>query len=548
MRSDIDALSFERSMTESQARIFRLLMREVAYRRMQALRIYEPRPNQVAFHKSFAPERLAIGSNRSAKTTACAVEVAWAVTGTHPYLPYPKENGRFICVAKDSIKIGEVMYYKLFRQGALKMVKDDFNGIYRAWRPWVDGYDRTNLKNALPLIPPQMVKSIAWEKKNLHCPKLVALTNGWEILFCSSLGKPPNGVDIDASWFDEEIYDNDWYPEISARLLDRSGRFMWSATPQAGTDQLWSLHEQAGLESGKPHPRIEEFHFLLDDNPYIAPADIALFKAKASADPDEYRVRVLGEFLITSHRVYPNFGAQHLCEKFRVPDHWCRYIVVDPGYTNAVALFFAVPPKNESGHIYVYDELYTNQCDVRDFAKLLYPKTVGQGFEAFLIDRHGAQRTEMGGKSVGMQYAEAFAEKGIRSISTGSNFIMIGTMAITKSVIGEVSQVRSWLWNRDELKGKPILQIFGSLCPKFIEEMRRYRNKTVAGRITDTPDPRAYSHGPDCLRYAVIHSLPYVEPRKPKGPKSWVLKRLEEKRRKKREADGNYILLGTNRR
>lgn len=352
-------------------------------------------------------------------------------------------------------------------------------------------------------------------------------------------------------WFDEEIYESEWYKECSARLLDRAGRFIWSATPQSATEQLYELHEQSIEEQGKPKPRIEEFHFLLDDNPFIDPEQIAIFKAKAAMDYENYKVRVEGKFLVASHRVYPEFNEmEHCCESFRIPDGsqddevgWCRYLVVDPGYRKPGALFLAVPPDGK--HVYVYDEFFPTQCSAKDFAEQIYHKVQGQAFEAFLIDNHGSRRTEQNGKTIGQQYGEEFAKKDIRSAQTGSYFVLIGSSSEQFGhgfLKAQISQVRSWLWEGPD--GKPKLQIFQDRCPTTIDQMKKYKNKTDKGKPLDEVDARKWSEGPDMVRYAVLHGLPWVKPRKPKPRVPELVKYLDRKAKTKRQDDGNYVLLG----
>lgn len=866
-------------MSSAQAELLRSLLREKARRHLKAVNMYRPMGRQKQFHVSNAPERLALGSNRGGKTACCAVEVAWAALGCHPYLTYPTSDLRIICVAKDQTKIGEVMYRKLFRAGSFMMIKGR-DGMFRAWNPKIDGYDRTNLKPALPLIPPSEIKKIAWDKKSINCPKLVTLKNGCEISFYTSLGSPPNGVDVDMClagcsaiydpveklyrridtidtafhvysrdrfgrvvirkatkpfikgagelvavslsngktlyttrrhqvlaahgqwisvqaafdyqlplvdgdlalrsspvaqalsaprlgmsetalqfvacsfagigrearhqsanavssptidqscdgecdrretgtgpdcrggcsvcsrlcggrpsrqeldgqvlpplrgyahehshyywlddaldvsqehilayrkldlsrvvwsapcpegriygselqpepvpgqpvdsqkrndrksqrssasrrrtggqlpadqaiamrardissaihvnridsigegaiwdigveedhnylyggtfshncWFDEEIEGKEWYDEMAARLIDRAGKFLWSATPQSATEKLHDLHEASEIEKDKPNPRIEEFHFLLDDNPFIPPAQKEIFKQKAMMDPDEYKVRVLGQFLILSHRVYPNFSrAHHTCKAFEIPPNWCRYMVLDPGFANIAAIFFAVAPPEDPnyGHVFAYDELHVHAMDAKTFAGLLKHKVGMQSIQAFLIDAHGARRTEVVGKSIGLQFAEQFEAVGIESIETGSNFLMIGGASEkfgTETLKHQVQQTRSWLWPRDDLDGRPILQIFSDTCPTLIEQMVKYKNKVDKGKPTDKPDGSQYSHGPDCVRYACLHGLAYVEPKKPRKKASGAVKAMAAKRKKKRNAEGNFILMGS---
>lgn len=247
------------------------LVREQAIRKLEALKLYEPLPVCQMFHKSTAPIRLLIGSNRSGKTVAAACEVARACLGLDS--KFPKEDGRFFCVGKDLDHIGQVMWRKLGRADAFRLIRDEQTKEWRAFRPW-QAYDKAykeKTKPAPPLIPPRMIKDIAWEKKSESQPSLVTLHNGWEISFYSSLGKPPQGMHLDGVWLDEEVRDEDWIPEMQARIVDRRGRIIWSATPQIGTDQLFELHERAerAILGNVPHALVEEFTVLLEDNPHI---------------------------------------------------------------------------------------------------------------------------------------------------------------------------------------------------------------------------------------------------------------------------------------
>jgi hypothetical protein len=512
----------------------------MSLRKMRGLALYEPMPHQLPFHMSRAPERIVYGSNRAGKTLVSAAEVAWAVTGQHPHWDYPKEDGRWICVAKDQIKIGEVMYRKLFKRGAYRIIFDETTGYWRIWNPQTDKETFRETSPSLPLIAKEFVKKIAWEKRALNCPKVITFHNGWEMSFFTSAGKPIEGADYDGAWFDEEIYEGRWYTEIAARLIDRGGRFIWSATPDLSTDQFAELHEEAQKLYGTANPRIEEFFLNIDDNQYLTKAQVELFKAKLANNPEKYKVKVLGQFLNTSHRVYPNFNTvTHGCEPFEIPKHYTKYMVVDPGFRNCVATFFAVPPKNESPHIFMFDELYCHGVDCNEFAREVERKVRGQTFEAFLIDQHGARRSESNGKTIGQQFAEAFDKYHIKSTSTGSFFIEVGAEGWDDhySTRDGISDVRSWLWNNDN--GKPVLQVFHALCPNFVDEMKHYKNivDQKTGKATDRPDQKKWSHGPDTLRYAKMHGLPYVEPRhKPKGASS-VVKYYRDKMKRKRGAE-----------
>jgi len=847
------------------------LLKEKAFRSMQPLALYQPIPSALQFHKCKAAERLALGSNRSGKTTTAAIEVAMAVTGRHPYLKYPERDGRAILVAKDGVQIGQVLYRKLFRAGLFKMIPDADTGLWRIYDPVKDRHRKKLAKPTPPLIPQREIASISWENKSQNVPKLIVLKNGWELLFCSSLGKPPQGMDADLClagwsriydpvaeefrrideidgpfhvlslgmngyevrpatkpfiksfgeivrvslsnghqiyttlehrllsrsgewlsvrqahadrtplmdagpvretahalsaaaartlgtcrtsrrsgwnlipckslaggsskaaagmtpmivqgcddghaprvmqkdadfqgncsiysrrcgehlpweelgvqgvaqerecavartrccshagaplafqadsqpdhelqdtfaachaphpvgqcgesefqqiaapeeqdgwcsaaigksraascaesrtfherfpdrghagasidsheentlyitgvescgqstiwdigveenhnyvyggtvshncWFDEEIRDDsqgNFYSECSARLIDRSGRFVWSATPQSSTEQLFNLHDMALEVQGQDNPHIREFHFLLSDNPYLPEEDKALFAAKFANDPEQYRVRILGEFALTTYHVYPNFDMErHGIDYFPIPNNWAKFMVVDPGYHRTAALFFAIPPSEE--FVYLYDELYIEHCTAKEFARQLKGRADGQNFQEFIIDRHGSRKHESSGKTIAQQFGEELDALNIRSMNTGSNFILVGPEQTSElDLKAGIEQVRSWLWDRD---GKPSrLRVLRGVCPEFVKDMKRYRYK----KNTSKPESKAHSEGPDMLRYMVMHDPEWQEPKRAKPKRNPIMERLKEKRRKKAAKLPKSIFMG----
>lgn len=525
---------------EARKDLFKKLMTELAFRSMQPLKLYQPMPQQLAFHRCDVPERLALGSNRAAKTMTAAIEVAMAALGEHPYIDYPKGGMRIICVAKDGTQIGQVMYKKLFQSGAFWMVPDAKTGLYRVYEPWRDEKRKKYRKPSLPLIPPRFIKSIAWENKAQNTPKLITLKNGTELLFCSSMGKPPRGMDVDLVWFDEELKDGEWYSEMAARLIDRSGRFLWSATPQSATIGLYDLHDRAMKERNNDPCLLREFNFSLEDNPYISEIDKLRFIQKFANDPEQYKVRVLGEFLLIHYLVYPNFSMEiHGVDYFQIPRTWTRYAVVDPSYARTYAMFLAVPPDHDC--VYIYDEMFIASCTATKFGEGMKEKCAGQTFQEFLIDRHGSRVHQATGKTIAQQYAEALAVNNVRSVSTGSNFILVGPegWADGDQLIMGIGQVRTWLQVRDAKP--PKLRVVRGTTPHFIDDMTRYRNKKDD---PNKPDSTKWSEGPDTLRYAVMRDIGYVEPPKFKGGFNPIQNFLKAKRAKKAKENRSSVLLG----
>lgn len=513
---------------------------ELARRKVEALRLYEPLELQERFHASRAPERLLRGSNRAGKTLAAAVEVARAATGQDPHKKYPEKDGRIIAVGKSGKAIGEVMWRKLSRAGAFRIIRDEKTGLFRAFRPWDKrDQERKHLsKPAPPLIPPRMIRSISWESKAEGIPSLVKLRNGWEIAFYSSLGLPPQGVDVDLVWFDEEIVVEEWYSEMSARLVDRSGRFFWSATPQSGTEQLYVLHERAEEQrlGHFPNPSVEEFVTLLDDNPHFDEYQKAVFEAKLTETEKSYRIR--GEFLIATYKVYGEFDPKLHCRPpFPVPTDWTHYAAVDPGRTVCAVLFAAVPPPHHpmGGRVVFYDELYIRQCTAHKFGEAFASRVRGRNFEAFVIDGRGGRIREIGtGKGVEQQYAAELKARNVASAQTGTGF-----MHGNDDPAAGIMAVKSWLESNG---GEPRLVCFDTL-KEFLHEIKFYHNRKKNGELTDSPEQRK-NHLMDCLRYLCMHGTPYREPKGFKRKGSPAYRAFQAKKKRLEGGKGKSVVFG----
>jgi hypothetical protein len=508
----------------------RRVLAELAARRAEALALYEPLPEQEKFHKSRARNRLVIGSNRSGKTLSAAAEFARAVCGKDPHGKYPPAGGLAFAVGKDQKHVGTVLYPKLFKPGAFHVIRDEATGLWRGYRPWADAAREAQRRPAPPLIPRRLIAETAWENKKENVPSVVRLTNGWEVCFFSSLGKPPQGQAGDLAWLDEEIVDPAWYPELAARMASNMGRLVWSATPQSGTDQLFELHERAEKERATLEPSarsIEEFFILLSDNKHMSEDAKAAFAR--DLNEEEYRVRVLGEYAITGYKVYPTFSmAAHGYDEGEVPQGWTRYCVVDPGHRVCAALFAAVPPPEEGDFVLLYDEVYVREATAESFADAMSRAIAGDQIQAFVMDSHMALHTELGvGQTVMQQYSAALAARGVKSVATGPGFLLA-----SDDVSAGILAVQGWLRGRD---GKPPrLKVMRGRLPNFLDEVKRYHRKRVAGRLTGAPDQRKDNHLMDCLRYLALYDPRHVpaSPRR-QGPRG-ALKQLREKQARKK--------------
>ena len=543
--TEADALAAIRKRTGVERAELTRVVHELAKRQCEALKIFEPLSHVEPFHACRAPERILRGSNRSGKTVHAAVEFSRAVVGSDPHDKYPKTNGRAFVVGATGQHIGEVLYRKLFRAGAFKMIRDEKTGVWRAFRPWepADKLREKQAKPAPPLIPPRMVEDIAWENKKEQIPSVVRMKNGWEIRFFSSQGIPPQGSDVDLVWFDEEIVHPLWYSEVAARgTVDREGKFYWSATAQKGGPQLYEMCERAEEEKDKENPRVVEVFAHINDNKFFSDEQRELFFAKLSEE--ERAIRIEGEFAFVSFKIYPEFDRRtHGIPWFDIPSNWTRYMVVDPGRQVCAVLFAAVPPPDyiDPDCVVLYDELYIRDSTARRFGEEVKRKSDGQEFYAFLIDHQGGRVRDAGrGLTIEEQYAEELKRQGVKSRTTGYGFTWGST-----DVKAGLEKVRSCLLIRDN--GKPKLLYIHDKMPNFWHEMTRYHWKRTASgmkELKEEPEKRN-DHQCDNLRYLCMYDPKHHRPsivKKAAGGVHAYLKRKRERLAKMHGQEG--VVLG----
>lgn len=496
------------------------IIRELRSRGTESLSLYRPLSHLAGFHSCLAPELIARGSNRGGKTVVAAVEFARAVTGQDPFHKYPVRDGRALICGKDGRHNAEVIYRKLFRFGAFKIIEKQRagSGKWEAFNPTNPAHlaREKEAKPAPPLIPPRFIKSIAWENKKESSPRLVKLTNGWEIIFASSQGKPPQGIDVDLVWFDEEISDSEWYPECTARLVDRKGRFFWSATAQLGGVQLFELCERAAKQKSLENPVVVEFFAHLDNNDHFTQQQRDLFFEKLT--PEQRRIRIEGEFAFTSRLVYPEFSERtHGCKWFQIPSSWTRYMLVDPGRTVCAVLFAAVPPPSDPRHtqVFVYDQLYIQAASAAEFGRQVALKAEGQSFQAFIIDQMWGRTTDAGhgGPTLEQQYSRELKKHRVRSKDTGYGFVPGST-----DVLSGIEMFRSWLFIRPD--ATPKFQYFRDKCPDLVWEITRYRWGKETKRGGHVMPEKLHDHLVDLLRYLAMYDPKWHRPKKRKNTQS----------------------------
>lgn len=538
------------SLTQYQRDAIKELQSEIRERRLEALRLYRPNPNQEKVHATAASEVLVIGGNRSGKSLCTFVEDARCVTGQDPYGKYPKENGILVIVGKDWKHIGLVVVPYLFRAGAFRIIKDEVSGEWRAYNPATDEHRKKETKPAPPLIPPRFIKKTSWVLKSANYMQSCTLVNGWEIHFFSSEGEPVQGFQADRVHIDEDINNENWVPELLARIVDRKGKFCWSAMPHSTNNALLGLKERADASEQAlgDKSEIRQFKLRFLDNPYLDDAEKRKSIERWSAvGEDVLRMRAEGDFITDSILVYPTFDMRiHGMDVSELPDgqipySWCRYAVIDPGHAVTAVLFAAVPPSGD--FVVCYDQLYLRQCNASIFGDQFAKKVDGQHFHAFLIDAHGGRLRDIGsGRLPVEQYTEQLVKRGIRSEITGASFL-----AGCDDIIARCESTRTLMHIRPQ--GTPFLRVLRGRCPDLERELKRYRKLVnyVAGTaiVTDRPNTKGEVHISQCLEYLCAYRPSYhaPPPRFQEKEPWWVEWQIK---RKKRLTDqyGSFVFLG----
>jgi hypothetical protein len=538
-------------ISEFQKDEIRQLQSEIRDRRLEALRLYRPNPNQEKIHTSTASEKLVIGGNRSGKSLCTFVEDARAVTGQDPHGKYPKENGILVIVAKDWKHIGLVVVPYLFRAGAFRIIKDEKTKEWRSYNPATDEHRRGETKPAPPLIPPRMIKKQSWVLKSSNFMSSCVLTNGWEIHFFSSEGEPVQGFQCNICHIDEDINNEQWVPEMQARLVDRKGTLMWSAMPHSTNNALLGLKERADASEEQlgEKSEIRQFKLRFLDNPFLDSEEKRKSIERWSANgEDVLRMRSEGDFITDSILVYPTFDMRiHGMERDELPDGgivpetWTRYCAIDPGHAVTAVLFMAVPP--DEAFWLCYDQLYLRQCNATMFGEAFAKKVGSAHFHSFIIDAHGGRLRDIGsGRLPSEQYTEQLVKHGIRSQVTGSSFL-----AGCDDIMARCESTRTALHIRPN--GTPQIRVLRNACPDLERELKRYRKLVnhVAGVaiVTDKPNTKGECHISQCLEYLAAYRPSYHKPpARYQEKEPWWVQWQKDRKKRLTDQHGSFVYLG----
>ncbi len=492
------------------ARKFRL----AAKRKLEGISMFVPLAYTHEALESTAKWQLWDGSNQSAKTMHVAYKTALLLCGMKPIGNCPRCGGKALMVGESEDHLADPMWTKLAAPGAFDIIPDEITHEWRSVRPdpndpnVLDPYDlayKERWRPAPPLIPPRMIRRIAWEDRGKGCPRIVEFTTGWTLLCRSSGGKPPQGVQLNWNWIDEELTNpRNWISDLSARAIRFGGMNAWSVTPHSGGIELSELR----LRADAGDDNVQAFTLLLESNPYMSPEQRAAFYADLPEDDRESRY--YGRYAGLGRRVYPMFSATgiHGYEYQDIPENWCRYVAVDPGTQHCGTVFAAIDP--DDLHIWVYDALDIRNANAGRWADEVYRRQGDHAFEAFIIDKRAGKQHPMGFEiTVADKYWQALQSRNIKPRASGP---LSGFFPGSPDVAARQECVLDFLAVRGTGRGvgTPRLKVARGRAPELEKQIQKAQ---MDGK---RPDKRLKMQQDllDALEYLVAYNPFYREPMK----------------------------------
>lgn len=481
-------------------------------------------------------------THNSGKSTCAAVKFAAAARdrqvtlsdGTKVDGRLPHQKGRPLVMWVIGIQlnhIGATIHRLLFRKGLYRIIRDTNTGKWRSYRPWSpsDLRRERECQQSDPLIPPNEIQEITWERRGEKQFNLCTLKDGTQIYAYASTSEVKQGDPVDYIWIDEAIKYPSHVPEWQARLSDKKGRLLWSSWPtmanpalRAMTDR--ALEQQEEVDKGiRPHADVREFVLAFSENPFID--DEEKRKRLEGWSAEERRARDLGEYITDTYLIYPTFNKHvhaavpdnngedddTLADILRKrngqpPANWTRELILDPGTSKPGVLLCAVPPADVGSFFVVYDEIYIPRLDADALATEIRKKTLGYNFERFIIDGRAGRQTAMGfGQTVESNYSAAFAANRLSCNQTGNQFTYG-----SDDEIARIGIVQSALGIRGD--GTPKLRIVIKNCPNLVKQLETNTKKIERNELSEKPQPGQKDDLRVCLEYWLSRKPRYIHP------------------------------------
>lgn len=272
---------------------------------------------------------------------------------------------------------------------------------------------------------------------------------------------------------------------IAACNPDAPHHFLWQRANAGGMTALHSRHQD--------NPR----YYTVDGQ--LTPQGLAYVVGKLGRLTGVRRLRLLdGIWAAAEGLVYEGYNpADHLVDRFPIPDSWARYWSIDFGYTNPLTVQFWA--QDNDGRLYLYREIYHTQRLVEDIAKQV------MGIVA------------PGGQWIEPQPQAIVCDHDAEARKTFERHTGLGTVPAQKDVTNGIQMVQTRLQPagdalprlyvlRDSLVERDMsLHEAGKPCC-LAEELPSYVWKRgLDGRPVPEEPVKENDHGCDAMRYLAMH-------------------------------------------
>ena len=266
-------------------------------------------------------------------------------------------------------------------------------------------------------------------------------------------------VATDLVWWDEAQKES-LFGRLLLRILDRDGKILISTLPQ----EVWL---RMRIEESQD-PRYRHVQFTTFDNERNLPSG-KIQALAAGLSPEEYRMRILGEYVTLSGLCFPEFTNLlrpdgHVQETPpELPEDCRTFLFIDPGVHTAVLLLVV----NEDGEKFVWDEVYTQGprvdavCD-RVFAMLKSWKLKPEQLVDIAMDPQGWALTPSNELTLADEYSREgiHARRWLRTRDYGGgeraminivrNDLKNNMLFVNDRCVNTIREMRSWRWVMDE--------------------------------------------------------------------------------------------------
>lgn len=451
------------------------LLSELRRRSEHEFHKYKPYGGQIEFHQSDKYVRCVFGGNQSGKSRCGAQEIAWWYTHTHPYLKTPD---RPVTIWVTSTE------YRTIK-----------NGVYR------------HLNN---IIPDWDIKDRGPKIQGFDINSYIKSPRGDTIEFISAKGADEarqkfQAAEVDLMCIDEEVENYIW-DEVQARMLTSGGRIIFTATLVESYDWVVGLEKKGELK----HRDTFLTRLSTLENPYVNQDQVKRLIGEDGWDADTQRYRIYGKSRRSSGLVYKTWGRHHVLDTFKIPIHWTKTNILDPGFRVCASLWFATTPKNQ--HI-CYRELYVREETVDNVAEEIKLLEGSEIIDYRIIDdKYGSKLItgELGVLHRLAEYYNLYYSPAMKSKHYGIEC----ARGLLKD--RQLEGFNEYTLDDGEIIAIPQRYHFFTFDnPNFYEEMGNYRirpMKAMRNKNEPVDAPlKQHDHTCDCFRYFATSNVSYFE-------------------------------------